>query len=698
MGEALGRYTLYRRIGVGGMAEVFLAREAVEGGGHRLCVVKRAHAFLSSDLTAIRMFLDEAQLVAQLNHPHIVQIFDLGSVGDVFYTAMEYVPGFDLLTVIQEHERQGESISEGVAARLVSQAALALDHAHNAVGQNGQPLEIIHRDVSPQNILLSTAGVVKLIDFGVAKATIAKHATQTGIVKGKYPYMSPEQISGKPLDRRTDVYALGLVFYELLTNTRAIAGDHEPQIIENAGRGRITPAQSHRPNLSEGLRRILARCLDPIREGRYETCAELSSDLERHLVEHRQKVTAADCARLLQMVGSDPEVSIDELEADQQANAPADEVSGVDATAVRSSPSHQRRTESAMPSYGNAKAAAPIPLVAEVMRGGAAATPIPLVAEVARGGAAAPQAVATPFGGSSAIGPIPLTNEARRPSRTEPNLEHVTQQATPVQRETLAAAADRPTAPAVSPPPVPLPRRSGRAWLIVAVVGLAALLVAVVALTFLKKQSPTVSPVAEAVPEPNTKSPSTPDPATGPSVAPQPDPNQKPGADAAVEPTVPAPAVPDAPTAPQPVEAKPAPVEAAPAHLKVESAPEMDVWVDGKKRGRTPQELSLPAGTHQLEWKDAANGLARTLKVKLLAAQRRTESWAPKKGTLVIEVVPFGAISVDGKSQGVSSFKSVEVWEGRHTVRVVNDELKRTEERAVEVTPGAETKTTIKLM
>ncbi|MHB8875022.1 MAG: serine/threonine-protein kinase [Myxococcaceae bacterium] len=211
MGEILGRYTLYRRIGVGGMAEVFLAREAQEGGGERLCVVKRAHPFLASDTSALRMFLDEAQLVAQLRHPNIVQIFDLGSINGAFYIAMEYVPGFDLLTIVQEHERQGELIAEAVAARLVAQAAAALDHAHRAVGQDGRPLEIIHRDVSPQNILLSTGGEVKLTDFGVAKASIAKHATQLGIVKGKYAYMSPEQIAGNPVDCRTDIYALGLV-------------------------------------------------------------------------------------------------------------------------------------------------------------------------------------------------------------------------------------------------------------------------------------------------------------------------------------------------------------------------------------------------------------------------------------------------------------------------------------------------------
>ncbi len=300
MSETLGPYELQKRIGAGGMADVFLAK-----GPNGTCVVKRPHAHLCANPDFVRMFLDEAAILAQLHHPNIAQIFDLGAVKGVYYLAMEYVPGFDLMTISLEHERQGELMAAELCARIVADAAGALHFAHEARDRNGQPLNIIHRDVSPHNILLSTQGLVKLIDFGVARANSATHRTQAGLVKGKYPYMSPEQIVGGEIDRRVDVYALGLVLYELLTNVRAIAGATEVEQIDNARSARIRPIEQLRPNLTMPLRQIVAGCLHPDVNGRYPTALAVKEDLEKYLSYERHVVGQEDLLRLFRVVAAE---------------------------------------------------------------------------------------------------------------------------------------------------------------------------------------------------------------------------------------------------------------------------------------------------------------------------------------------------------------------------------------------------------
>jgi eukaryotic-like serine/threonine-protein kinase len=301
MAETLGPYTLDKRIGAGGMADVFLAQ-----GPRGVCVVKRPHPHLCANEDFVRMFLDEAAILASLHHPNIAEIFDLGQTNGAYYLAMEYVPGFDLMTISLEHERQGELMAPELCARIIADVAGALHSAHEAKHpKTGQALHLIHRDVTPHNVLLSTSGVVKLIDFGVARAATARHRTQAGLVKGKYPYMSPEQITDQPIDRRVDVYALGLVLYELLTNTRAIAGNTEVEQIDNARASRIRPVEQLRPNLPMPLRQILASCVHPDRDGRYPTALALKEDLEKYLKFVGQPIGQEDLLRLFRVVAAE---------------------------------------------------------------------------------------------------------------------------------------------------------------------------------------------------------------------------------------------------------------------------------------------------------------------------------------------------------------------------------------------------------
>ncbi len=300
MAQRLGKYTLEKKIGSGGMADVWLAQ-----GPNGVCVLKCPHPHLCGNADFVRMFLDEASLLAQLHHPGIAQISDLGQVNGVYFLAMEYVSGFDLMSISLEHERHGELMGPELCARIVADAAAALHYAHEAKGTDGLPLHIVHRDVTPHNILLSRQGVVKLIDFGVAKASSTLHRTQAGFVKGKYPYMSPEQITGQTIDRRVDVYALGLVLYELLTNVRAIPGNTEIEQIDAARSGRIRPIEQLRPNVPVPLRQILGGCLHMEVEGRYPTALALKEDLEKFLTLERQVVGQEDLLRLFRVVAAD---------------------------------------------------------------------------------------------------------------------------------------------------------------------------------------------------------------------------------------------------------------------------------------------------------------------------------------------------------------------------------------------------------
>jgi serine/threonine protein kinase len=299
MSIQLGRYILDRKIATGGMAEVFLSRQSGPEGYERPCVIKRMLAQFAEDPIFVNMFLDEARLAAQLTHPNIAQVYDFGSENGQYFMAMEYVPGANLRDVVQQQQDTGRYVPFRVAARIMSDAARGLDYAHAARDGNGKHLEIIHRDVSPHNILVSRGGQIKLIDFGIAKARSANTKTNVGTIKGKYAYMSPEQVMGHPLDRRTDIYSLGLVFYEVLTNNRAILGDDLMRLMEAAARPRFVPLLEIRPDIPQALVNVCMRALEPSKAARYGAASEMSSELERYLVNEQVTVSDDDVASLL---------------------------------------------------------------------------------------------------------------------------------------------------------------------------------------------------------------------------------------------------------------------------------------------------------------------------------------------------------------------------------------------------------------
>ena len=207
------------------MAEVFRAKRTGVEGFEKIVAVKRILPHLSENQEFVDMFVHEAKVVAGLTHPNIVQIFDLGRIGHSYYIAMEYVHGRDLRTTENRAREKGLRLPLDLSLRIVSQVCAALDYAHRRRDETGRPMQIVHRDVSPPNILISYEGDVKLVDFGIARAATKAPSTERGVLRGKLLYMSPEQAWGRPIDGRSDVFSLGVVLYELVTGAKAFLGE-----------------------------------------------------------------------------------------------------------------------------------------------------------------------------------------------------------------------------------------------------------------------------------------------------------------------------------------------------------------------------------------------------------------------------------------------------------------------------------------
>jgi serine/threonine protein kinase len=270
----VGRYELLRHLATGGMAELFLARAVGIADFEKLLVLKRILPQHAADALFIRMFLDEARLAATLHHSSIVQVFEVGRAEGTYFFTMEFVHGRDLRQVFQ---RSAGKVPLEHALGIVIEAAAGLHHAHEKRGSDGMPLGIVHRDVSPSNLLVGFDGAVKLGDFGIARATLAKQA-DAGTAAGKAPYMSPEQVLELPLDRRTDIFSLGVVLHELLTGKRLFRGN-DAEVMERIAQEEIAPPSSL-ADVPHELDRVAARALARDRAARYATADELRADLE----------------------------------------------------------------------------------------------------------------------------------------------------------------------------------------------------------------------------------------------------------------------------------------------------------------------------------------------------------------------------------------------------------------------------------
>jgi serine/threonine protein kinase len=278
-GTKLGKYELVKRLSVGGMAEIFLARAVGLPGFQKLVVVKRILPQLASKPDFLEMFLDEARIAATLQHPNIVQIYDVCVIGGNYFIAMEYLHGEDVRSILRAALRAKRRIPLEQVLQIMMALCSGLHYAHDRDGFDGEKLEIVHRDVSPGNLMITYEGDIKLLDFGIASAAI-RAETQTGAVKGKLGYMSPEQARGEPLDRRTDIFAAGVILYELSVGRRLFKGSSDYEILNKLVEGNFVPPRKMDPAFDEKLEKIILRAIERDRDKRYATALDLQMDLE----------------------------------------------------------------------------------------------------------------------------------------------------------------------------------------------------------------------------------------------------------------------------------------------------------------------------------------------------------------------------------------------------------------------------------
>ena len=294
-----GKYDLLALLATGGMAEVWLARVSGMAGFEKLVVIKRLLDKLAVDSEYVEMFLDEARINARLTHSNVVQVLELGQVEGKYFMAMEYVPGLSVSQVGKRATKTLGEVPQEVACGIVTQACAGLHYAHVKTMPDGSPLGIIHRDVSPQNLILTFEGLVKVLDFGIAKAHDRQSRTRTGLVKGKFSYMSPEQCLGQPLDPRSDVFALGIVLFELATARRLFKRGSTYDTYTAITTADVPAPRSLNPKIDAGVEAVIVRALARQADDRFASAEEMQEALEQTMRRAGMRAEAPELARFM---------------------------------------------------------------------------------------------------------------------------------------------------------------------------------------------------------------------------------------------------------------------------------------------------------------------------------------------------------------------------------------------------------------
>ena len=293
------RYKLLYKLDAGGMAEIFRAKALSVSGIEKDVAIKRITPALAQRPKFVRMFLDEARLAMTLNHANIVQVFDVGRAQDTYFIVMEFVDGWNLRRILHRVNEVGTRLPVGLAVFIAIEALKGLAYAHEKKDENGRPLRIVHRDVSPPNILISKAGEVKITDFGLAKAVTQAELTDPGIVKGKFAYLSPEAVQGKPVDHRADIFAMGIILWEMLTNRRLFLGRDEQETIDKVRACKIPSIRPFNKEVDEDLENIVRKALAKDPKKRIPTAAKFADMLSEYLFKQKLKVTSNDLREFL---------------------------------------------------------------------------------------------------------------------------------------------------------------------------------------------------------------------------------------------------------------------------------------------------------------------------------------------------------------------------------------------------------------
>lgn len=296
-----GRYRLLRQLAVGGMGELYLAtaRDDEIEGLEQLVVIKRILPEYASDPSVVTMFFIEARIAARLDHPNVVRVYDIGRAAGSIYFTMEFLHGADLGKLIDAARQSAEGFPLGRAVTIALGLCAGLHFAHEMRRVDGRPMGIVHRDVSPNNVFITYQGEVKLLDFGIAKVASSTQLTQAGMRKGKVAYMAPEQVRSGPIDRRTDVFAVGILLYEMVTLTNLFDGPSEYEIMEQIVDGRMPLPSTRRPGIPPALEQIILKALAYNPQDRYQTALELGLALEQFATEHQFTLSLATLRQYL---------------------------------------------------------------------------------------------------------------------------------------------------------------------------------------------------------------------------------------------------------------------------------------------------------------------------------------------------------------------------------------------------------------
>jgi serine/threonine protein kinase len=314
--QQFGDYHLLEKIATGGMAEVYRARAYGLAGFEKILVIKKVLASLAKDDEFIKLFIDEAKIAVQLMHVNIVQVFELGEVNQNYYMAMEYVHGLDVARLVARSRSRGP-FPLPLALFVICEVLKALDFAHARCDEEGNHLHIVHCDISPQNVLVSYAGEVKITDFGISRAAFQAKALHE-VIRGKYAYMSPEQVDGRPLDGRSDLFSLAIVLYELLTGRRLFKAKSRDETIARVRRAEVPSPRSYRPEISEDLEGILLKALAAKPQDRYLSAGEMLEDIGVLMVREGHRATNNDLAAYIRSV-----IETDRAQAEARAREPA---------------------------------------------------------------------------------------------------------------------------------------------------------------------------------------------------------------------------------------------------------------------------------------------------------------------------------------------------------------------------------------
>ena len=300
MSEPQQRYRVIEKLESGGMAEVFRAESEGLQGFKKQVAIKRVLPHLSEKKKFISMFLDEARLSAHLTHSNCVQVFDIGVGDNAYFIVMEFVDGANLKSIVESLRKQGKDFPVAYAAFIALEICKGLSYAHELRDPSGQDLHIVHRDMSPPNVLITKYGEIKIVDFGLAKANSQLERSEPGIIKGKFSYLSPEAAMGQDVDARTDIFAVGIILWELLTAQRLFMGDTDFQTVKKVQQAQIPSASAINPSVPADLERILAKSLTRDPEARYRTARELGQDLSKFMFKLGVPVSTFDIAQIVQ--------------------------------------------------------------------------------------------------------------------------------------------------------------------------------------------------------------------------------------------------------------------------------------------------------------------------------------------------------------------------------------------------------------